>query len=62
MAQLVPYDINPSQSPTNTTLPNVKTFPYQNHEIASEYYFGIQMASKYWAKSGIQMDRAVERI
>ena len=28
----IPYDIKPSQSPVKTTLPNVKTCPYQNHE------------------------------
>ena len=28
----IPYDNNPSQSSANTTLPTVKTFPYQNHE------------------------------
>ena len=32
----IPYDINPSQSPTKTTLPNIKTFPYQNHEIITK--------------------------
>ena len=28
----IPYDANPSQSSANTTLPNVKTVPYQNLE------------------------------
>ena len=28
----IPYDVYPSQSLANTTLPNFKTFPYQNHE------------------------------
>ena len=28
----IPYDANPSPSSTNTTLPNVKSFQYQNHE------------------------------
>ena len=28
----IPYDVHPSQSPTNTTLPNIKIIPYQIHE------------------------------
>ena len=28
----IPYNVNPSQSSANTTLPNFKTFQYQNHE------------------------------
>ena len=28
----IPYDVSPSQLSADTTLPNVKTIPYQNHE------------------------------
>ena len=39
----IPYDINPSQSSTNTTLPNVNTVPYQNHEIILPF-----MSTEIW--------------
>ena len=29
----IPYDVSPSQSSADTTLPNIKTILYQNHEI-----------------------------
>ena len=34
----IPYNVNPSQSPTNTTLPHLKTFPYQNHENCKDTF------------------------
>ena len=35
----IPYDIRPSQSTTETTLPQAKTSPYHNHESSKFMLF-----------------------
>ena len=43
----IPYDASPSQSSANSTLPNVKTIPYQNQESVKKFILTSERRAKH---------------